>query len=193
MSNKDKEKEKDPKLPQEEAAAEEAAAPAEPAAAEAAQPEPEAAADAAQDTAASWKKELAAEKERHLRTLAEYDNFRKRSAKERENIYADVRADTVVKFLPVYDNLVRALAQATEDEAYRKGVEMIMAQLEEILAKLGVEAIPAVGEVFDPQPHNAVMHVEDESCGEGIIVEEFQKGFRMGDKTIRFSMVKVAN
>ena len=102
MSNKDKEKEKDPKLPQEEAAAEEAASPAEPAAAEAAQPEPEAAADAAQDTAASWKKELAAEKERHLRTLAEYDNFRKRSAKERENIYADVRADTVVKFLPVY-------------------------------------------------------------------------------------------
>ncbi len=193
MSNKDKEKEKDPKLPQEEAAAEEAAAPAEPAAAEAAQPEPEAAADAAQDTAASWKKELAAEKERHLRTLAEYDNFRKRSAKERENIYADVRADTVVKFLPVYDNLVRALAQATEDEAYRKGVEMIMAQLEEILAKLGVEAIPAVGEVFDPKLHNAVMHVEDESCGEGIIVEEFQKGFRMGDKIIRFSMVKVAN
>ena len=193
MSNKDKEKEKDPKLPQEEAAAEEAAAPAEPAAAEAAQPEPEAAAEAAQDTAASWKKELAAEKERHLRTLAEYDNFRKRSAKERENIYADVRADTVVKFLPVYDNLVRALAQATEDEAYRKGVEMIMAQLEEILAKLGVEAIPAVGEVFDPKLHNAVMHVEDESCGEGIIVEEFQKGFRMGDKIIRFSMVKVAN
>ena len=193
MSNKDKEKEKDPKLPQEEAAAEEAASPAEPAAAEAAQPEPEAAAEAAQDTAASWKKELAAEKERHLRTLAEYDNFRKRSAKERENIYADVRADTVVKFLPVYDNLVRALAQATEDEAYRKGVEMIMAQLEEILAKLGVEAIPAVGEVFDPKLHNAVMHVEDESCGEGIIVEEFQKGFRMGDKIIRFSMVKVAN
>ena len=125
--------------------------------------------------------------------MAEYDNFRKRSAKERENIYADVRADTVVKFLPVYDNLVRALAQATEDEAYRKGVEMIMAQLEEILAKLGVEAIPAVGEVFDPKLHNAVMHVEDESCGEGIIVEEFQKGFRMGDKIIRFSMVKVAN
>ena len=125
--------------------------------------------------------------------MAEYDNFRKRSAKERENTYADVRADTVVKFLPVYDNLVRALAQATEDEAYRKGVEMIMAQLEEILAKLGVEAIPAVGEVFDPKLHNAVMHVEDESCGEGIIVEEFQKGFRMGDKIIRFSMVKVAN
>ena len=98
-----------------------------------------------------------------------------------------------MKFLPVYDNLVRALAQATEDEAYRKGVEMIMTQLEEILAKLGVVAIPAVGEVFDPQLHNAVMHVEDESCGEGIIVEEFQKGFRMGDKVIRFSMVKVAN
>ena len=191
MSSKNKDKEKDPKLPQEEAAAAETAAPAEEAAApEAPQAEPEA---APADPAASWQKELAAEKELHLRTLAEYDNFRKRSAKERENIYADVRADTVVKFLPVYDNLVRALAQATEDEAYRKGVEMIMAQLEEILAKLGVEAIPAVGEVFDPKLHNAVMHVEDESCGEGIIVEEFQKGFRMGDKIIRFSMVKVAN
>ena len=191
MSNKDKEKEKDSKLPQEEAAAAETAAPAgEAAAPEAPQAEPE---TAPADPAASWQKELAAEKERHLRTLAEYDNFRKRSAKERENIYADVRADTVTKFLPVYDNLVRALAQATEDEAYRKGVEMIMTQLEEILTKLGVVAIPAVGEVFDPKLHNAVMHVEDESCGEGIIVEEFQKGFRMGDKIIRFSMVKVAN
>jgi molecular chaperone GrpE len=193
MSNKDKEKEKDPKLPQEEAPGAETAAPAQEPADQTPQKEPEAAAAPAQDTAASWQKELAAEKERHLRTLAEYDNFRKRSAKERENIYADVRADTVTKFLPVYDNLVRALAQATEDEAYRKGVEMIMTQLEEILTKLGVEEIPAVGEVFDPKLHNAVMHVEDESCGEGIIVEEFQKGFRMGDKVIRFSMVKVAN
>ena len=193
MSNKDKEKEKDPKLPQEEAPEAETAAPAQEPADQTPQKEPEAAAAPAQDTAANWQKELAAEKERHLRTLAEYDNFRKRSAKERENIYADVRADTVTKFLPVYDNLVRALAQATEDEAYRKGVEMIMSQLEEILTKLGVEEIPAVGQVFDPKLHNAVMHVEDDSCGEGIIVEEFQKGFRMGDKVIRFSMVKVAN
>lgn len=149
--------------------------------------------EAAADGASACQKELAAEKERHLRTLAEYDNYRKRSAKERESIYTDVRADTITQFLPVYDNLARALAQSTEDEAYRKGVEMIMTQLEQVLEKFGVAAIPAVGEVFDPNLHNAVMHIEDDSQGEGVIVEEFQKGFRLGDKVIRFSMVKVAN
>ena len=193
MSSNNNDKKKKPQSPgaQETPKPEAADAAAAKAPAEAPQ-QPDEAAKAA-DEAVKAKEELAAEHDKYLRILAEYDNFRKRSAKERENIYADVRADTVVKFLPVYDNLVRALAQATEDEAYRKGVEMIMAQLEEILAKLGVEAIPAVGEVFDPKLHNAVMHVEDESCGEGIIVEEVQKGFRMGDKVIRFSMVKVAN
>ncbi len=139
------------------------------------------------------KQELAAEKDKYLRLAAEYDNFRKRSAREREAIFSDVRSDTVLKFLPVYDNLSRALAQETADEAYRRGVEMTMTQLEGILEKLGVTAIPALGETFDPAVHNAVMHVEDSSAGEGVIVEEFEKGFRLGDKVIRFSMVKVAN
>ena len=134
-----------------------------------------------------------AENEKYLRLMAEYDNYRKRSAKERENIYTDVRVDTVTKFLPVYDNLERALATETSDEAYKKGVEMTFNQLKEVMTKLGVEEIPAVGEAFDPTYHNAVMHIEDEQYGEGIIVEQFQKGFKIGEKVIRFSMVKVAN
>ena len=138
--------------------------------------------------------ELKDEKDKYLRLAAEYDNYRKRSQKERENIYADVRSDTVLKFLPVYDNLERALKQESGDEAFRKGVEMTMNQLKDILTKLGVAEIPAgPGEAFDPQVHEAVMHVEDETKGEGEIVEEFQKGFRLGDKVIRFSVVKVAN
>lgn len=136
---------------------------------------------------------LKAEKDRYLRLLAEYDNYRKRSSKERESIYQDVRADTVTKFLPVYDNLTRALGQETCDEAYRKGVEMIMTQLKDILSRMGVTEIESLGQKFDPALHNAVMHEEDESKGEGEIVQELQKGFRMGDKVIRFAMVKVAN
>jgi len=131
--------------------------------------------------------------DKYLRLLAEYDNFRKRSQKERDSIYGDVKADTVTKFLPVYDNLVRALDQSTEDEAYRRGVEMIMTQFDETLAKLGVTEIESVGKKFDPNLHNAVMHVEDETRGENEIVEVFQKGFKLGDKIIRFAMVKVAN
>ncbi len=137
--------------------------------------------------------EAAASNDRYLRLMAEYDNFRKRSAKERENIYTDVRVDTVSKFLPVYDNLQRAMATATADEAYKKGVEMTFNQLCEVFKKLGVEEIEAVGKTFDPNYHNAVMHVEDEEKGESEIVEEFQKGFKVGEKVIRFSMVKVAN
>lgn len=136
---------------------------------------------------------LKAEKDRYLRLAAEYDNYRKRSAKERESIYQDVRADTVTKFLPVYDNLARALGQATCDEAYRKGVEMIMTQLRDILSRMGVTEIEALGQKFDPALHNAVMHEEDETKGEGEIVQELQRGFKMGDKVIRFAMVKVAN
>lgn len=137
--------------------------------------------------------EAKAESERYLRLMAEYDNFRKRSAKEREAIYTDVRVDTVGKFLPVYDNLQRALATATADEAYKKGVEMTFNQLCEVFKKMGVEEIEAVGKTFDPNFHNAVMHVDDEEKGENEIVEEFQKGFKVGEKVIRFSMVKVAN
>jgi molecular chaperone GrpE len=133
------------------------------------------------------------DKDKYLRLMAEYDNFRKRSAKERENIYADVRVDTVTKFLPVYDNLERAMATETADEAYKKGVEMTFNQLKEVLKKLGVEEIEAQGQPFDPTMHNAVMHVQDEAYGENVIVQEFQKGFKLGDKVIRFSMVKVAN
>ena len=137
--------------------------------------------------------EVKAESDRYLRLMAEYDNFRKRSAKEREAIYTDVRVDTVGKFLPVYDNLQRALATATADEAYKKGVEMTFNQLCEVFKKMGVEEIEAVGKTFDPNFHNAVMHVDDEEKGENEIVEEFQKGFKVGEKVIRFSMVKVAN
>ena len=129
----------------------------------------------------------------YLRLLAEYDNYRKRSQKEKENLYADIKADTVTKFLPVYDNLVRALNQSTEDEAYRKGVEMIMTQFCTTLEKLGVEKIDSLGQKFDPALHNAVMHVDDEEKGETEIVEVFQEGFRLGEKIIRFAMVKVAN
>ena len=148
-------------------------------------PEPEAApADAP---------EAGADRERLLRLMAEFDNYKKRSARERENIYTDVRVDTVTRFLPVYDNLERALNAETADEAYKKGVEMTYQQLLEVFKKLGVEAIPAVGEKFDPTLHNAVMHVEDECAGENEIVQELQKGFKLGEKVIRFSMVKVAN
>ena len=131
--------------------------------------------------------------ERYLRLMAEFDNYKKRSAKERENIYTDVRVDTVTKFLPVFDNLERAMKTETADEAYKKGVEMTFNQLMDVFKKLGVEEIESVGKPFDPAVHNAVMHVEDAERGENEIVEEFQKGFRIGDKVIRFSMVKVAN
>ena len=137
--------------------------------------------------------ELAEEKDRYLRLAAEYDNFRKRSQKERESLYTDLRAETVGKFLPVYDNLERALNQPTADEAYKKGVEMTMNGLVEIMQKLGVTAFGETGEVFDPSRHNAVMHIEDESLDENVIVEVFQKGFLIEDKVVRFAMVKVAN
>ena len=144
---------------------------------------------AAEDCAAK----VAAEHDRYLRLAAEYDNYRKRSARERESIYSDVRADTVTKFLPVYDNLARALEQSTADEAYRKGVELIMTQFKDILGRMGVTEIEALGRKFDPALHNAVMHDEDETKGESEIVQELQKGFMMGDKVIRFAMVKVVN
>ena len=139
------------------------------------------------------RKALADKEDQYLRLAAEYDNFRKRSQKEKEGLYQGAKSDAVAAFLPVYDNLDRALKQETADEAYKKGVEMTMAGLKEILSKLGVEEIPALGETFDPALHNAVMHVEDESAGENTVVDVFQAGFRLGDKVIRFAMVKVAN
>lgn len=137
--------------------------------------------------------ELDAEKDKYLRLAAEYDNYRRRSQKERESIYADVKADTIIQLLPVYDNLLRALATGSSDEAFFKGIQMTMNQLEEIFAKLGVKAIESVGQEFDPEKHTAVSHVDDESKGENIIVEEFQKGFMLGEKVIRFAVVVVAN
>lgn len=136
---------------------------------------------------------LNAEKDKYVRLYAEYENYRRRSQKEREALYAQVKSDTVTGFLPVYDNLERALKLGCSDEAFLKGIEMTMKSLEGIFEKMGVKKIDAVGKPFDANLHNAVMHVEDEDAGENQIVEEFQKGFTLGDKVIRFSMVKVAN
>ena len=134
-----------------------------------------------------------AEHDAHLRLAAEYDNFRKRTAKEKEQSYTNGKSDAVEKLLPVYDNLERALNQPTEDEAYKKGVEMTMNQLVNIFTGLGVEIFGTVGETFDPNIHNAVMHIEDETVAENTICQVFQKGFKLGDKIVRFAMVQVAN
>ena len=148
----------------------------------------------AQETVQDDKGQLLAEAaDKYLRLAAEYDNYRKRTAKEKESAWSEAKAQTVAAFLPVYDNLERALKQPTADEAYKKGVEMTMKGLQDALTGLGVELIPALGESFDPNRHNAVMHCEDEAVGENTIVEVFQQGFLCGDKVIRFSMVKVAN
>lgn len=138
-------------------------------------------------------KALAAEHDQYLRLAAEYDNFRKRSRKEKEALYADVKAETVAKFLPVFDNLERALANETADEAYKKGVELIMTELRKIMSGLGVEEFGETGDAFDPNAHNAVMHVENEELGENVIAQVFQKGFRIGEKVIRHAVVQVAN
>ena len=142
---------------------------------------------------AALEKEKADLDDKFLRICAEYDNFRKRSQKEKDALYGDIKANTVTQFLPVFDNLERALKQNTEDEAYKKGVEMIMTQFCTTLEKMGVTEIKCLGEKFNPTMHNAVMHVDDEEKGENEIVEVFQKGFKLGDKVIRFAMVKVAN
>ena len=134
-----------------------------------------------------------AEHEAHLRLAAEYANFRKRTAVEKEHSYANGRADTIEKFLPVYDNLSRAMQQETADAAYKKGVEMTLNELVKILSGMGVEIIGQVGDQFDPNLHNAVMHTEDEGVEENTITQVFQQGFKMGEKIIRFAMVQVAN
>lgn len=133
------------------------------------------------------------EHDRYLRLAAEYDNFRKRSQKEREALYTDIKAETVGKLLPVYDDLARALENETTDESYKKGVELTMNNLKKIMTGLGVEEFGEAGEAFDPNAHNAVLHIEDEELGENVIAQVFQKGFRIGEKVIRFAVVKVAN
>lgn len=141
--------------------------------------------------------ELESIKERYLRLAAEYDNYRKRTAKEKDTIYADAMASTVAAFLPVADNLTRAADQCEcGEEAYKslkEGIVLTLRQLEEVLAKLNVKEITAQGEQFDPELHNAVMHIEDESIDDNTIVEVFQKGFKIGDRVIRHAVVKVAN
>lgn len=140
-----------------------------------------------------WEEKYNAEHDSYLRLAADYDNFRKRTVKEKEASYGNGKADAVEKLLPVYDNLERALNQPTEDAAYKKGVEMTMTQLVNIFTSLGVEIFGEVGDAFDPNLHNAVMHTEEEGVEENTITQVFQKGFKMGDKIVRFAMVQVAN
>ena len=139
-------------------------------------------------------KALAAEQDKYLRLAAEYDNYRKRTAKEKESLYTDAKIDTVNALLGVYDNLERGIAQYGDEESpHRKGLEMVFNQFKESLRKLGVETMDAVGQPFDPEKHNAVMHIEDESYGENTVAEVLQQGFTLGDKVLRFAIVKVAN
>ena len=138
--------------------------------------------------------QLAALNDQHLRLMAEYDNYRKRTQKEKESIYQDAKADTIQKFLEVYDNLERAVSQeGDEDNVHKKGMTMIFHELESILSKLGVTVVDPVGEPFDPEKHNAVLHIEDENLGENVVSQVFQKGFLLGDKVIRHATVQVAN
>ena len=140
-----------------------------------------------------WEEKYNAEHDSFLRLAADYDNFRKRTIKEKEASYGNGKADAVAKMLPVYDNLERALNQETSDVAYKKGVEMTMNELVKIFTSLGVEIFGNVGDEFDPNLHNAVMHIDSEELGENTIAQVFQKGFKIGDKVVRFAMVQVAN
>ena len=140
-----------------------------------------------------WEEKYNAERDAHLRCAAEYDNFRKRTVKEKEASYGNGKADAVAKMLPVYDNLERALQQETADAAFKKGVEMTMTELQKIFTSLGVEIFGNVGDTFDPNLHNAVMHIENEELPENSLAAVFQKGFKIGDKVVRFAMVQVAN
>ena len=143
--------------------------------------------------AVDWEAKYNAERDAHLRLAAEYDNFRKRTVKEKDASYGNGKADAVSKLLPIYDNLERALNQPTEDAAYKKGVELTMTELVKIFTALGVEIFGNAGDAFDPNLHNAVMHIDDENLGENVISQVFQKGFKIGDKVVRFAMVQVAN
>lgn len=189
MNEKDKKEKKQPRQD----------APAEETAAENAAPVEEAAEETFTVTKSQMEqleqlaKVLAEANDKYLRLAAEYDNYRKRTAREKEHVYGDARADTVKPFLAVLDNLERGVQQFEEGDPHRQGMELICKQFMEVLGQMGVTEIPALGQPFDPEKHNAVMHAEDESVGENTIVEVFQKGFMIGDKVLRFAMVKVAN
>lgn len=154
---------------------------------------PEAAPEVPKAPEVNWEEKYKAEHDTYLRLAAEFDNFRKRTAKEKDQSYGNGKADAIAKLLPIYDNLERALNQPTEDAAYKKGVELTMNELVKILNGLGVEIFGAPGDAFDPALHNAVMHIEDGSLGENVIAQVFQKGFKLGDKVVRFAMVQAAN
>ncbi|MBR7179017.1 MAG: nucleotide exchange factor GrpE [Oscillospiraceae bacterium] len=141
----------------------------------------------------NYKEKYEQEHNNFLRLAAEYDNFRKRSQKEKDSAYTNGKADTLAKLLPVYDNLERAMNQETSDAAYKKGVELTMQGLLKIFADLGVEVYGETGDAFDPNLHNAVMHIENEDLAENTISQVFQKGFKTGEKVIHFAMVQVAN
>ena len=139
-------------------------------------------------------KQLESVKDQYVRLTAEYDNYRKRTTKEKGALYQDAKADTIKEFLAVYDNLERAVStEGGEDSPHKKGLEMIFHQYQEILKKLGVTEIDALGQPFDPEKHNAVMHVDDENLGENVVTQVFQAGFMLGDKIIRHAIVQVAN
>ena len=163
---------------------------------------PEAAAEAAPETYTVTKeqmqqmeelaKTLADANDKYLRLAAEYDNYRKRTAREKEHLYNDAKIDTIKPFLAVLDNLERGVSQFEEGDGHRQGMELICKQFSEVLTKLGVTEIPALGEKFDPEKHNAVMHIDDEAYGESVVAQVFQTGFMLGDKVIRHATVIVA-
>ena len=202
--SKDKEPKKNPAPEGAAQPEQESAAPQPEEAAEKTAPEAKAAAEKAPETFTVTREQmekmeglagqLAELNDQHLRLMAEYDNYRKRTQKEKESIYQDAKADTIQKFLEVYDNLERAVSQeGDEDNVHKKGMTMIFHELEGILTKLGVTVVNPVGEAFDPEKHNAVLHIEDESLGENVVSQVFQKGFLLGDKVIRHATVQVAN
>ncbi len=176
MSKKDKEKQETP-----------AAAPEQTPAPETVEAAPQA------EEKNPWEEKYNAEHDSYLRLAADYDNFRKRTVREKEQSYGNGKRDAVLKLLPIYDDLERALAQPTEDAAYKKGVEMTMTKLVKLLTELGVTVFGAPGDAFDPALHNAVMHIEDENAEENTVTVVFQKGFRLGEKIVRFATVQVAN
>ncbi len=145
------------------------------------------------DTILLQKEQLEDQEDRLKRLMAEFDNFKKRSSKEREGLYNSLISDIVTSLLPVIDNLEKAVSVKTEDEAYKQGVELVLKQFKEVLTANGVQEIEAVGIPFDPEVHEAVGMVTDETLGEKIIKEEYRKGYKIGSKVIRHSMVVVAN
>ena len=189
MSEQDKKENTAPEQETVQETAEETAAPA----GEAAQEETFTVTKSQMEQMEQLAKVLADANDKYLRLAAEYDNYRKRTTREKENVYGTAKADTIKPFLAVLDNLERGVQQFEEGDGHRQGLELICKQFTEVLSQLGVTEIPALGQPFDPEKHNAVMHTEDEAAGENTIVEVFQKGFMIGDKVLRFAMVKVAN